>query len=283
MLRRIWWRTRKHVMPQRGMTVQWKGHRFLLFLDDPTCRWLWAGQFKEFEEFESLSSKLLREGDIVFDIGAHYGYAATIFSAAIARHGVVLAVEAAPHTVSRMRKQLTLTERNNVLVVSRAVGARSEIRTMRVSFEGRQDWQCVTSRQPSREIYPDFLSEEILVQVTPLDAIAEEFKCRDPCLVKIDIEGGELPALQGASHLLENANPPWLFVEIHKAAQEKNGFLCTQLLDFIHDYSKSQYISDGAGGFMPLSPEQENYRVENTEYFNLLVRPPHGKYSERPI
>lgn len=32
-----------------------------------------------------------------------------------------------------------------------------------------------------------------------------------------------------------------------------------------------------------LAPEQVSYRVEDTEYFNLLVRPPHGKYSERPI
>ena len=182
---------------------------------------------------------MLREGDIVFDVRAHYGYIATIFSAAIGIQGVVLAVEAAPHTVSRMRKQLALAGRNNVLVVSRAVGARSEIRPMQVSFEGYQNYQRVIFDQPSREVHPNPLTEKILVQVTPLDAIAEEFNCHNPCLVKIDIEGGELLALQGASHILQSGDPPWLFIEIHKIAQEKNGFSYVQLLDFINKYSKS--------------------------------------------
>lgn len=268
-------------MPLSGMTVQWKNHQFLLFLDDPACRWLWLGRFTEFEEIESLSTQVLRKGDRVLDIGAHYGYIATIFSAAVGNDGTVLAVEAAPHTVSRLRRQLVVSKRNNVRVVSRAVGACREVRTMRVSFDGQQNYQCVAFGQPSHNVYPDFLPEEILVQVTSMDDVAEDFQFHMPSLVKIDIEGGELPALQGASNLLQSINPPWLFIEVHKLAQERNGFTCKQLLSFINEYSMSQYISNGSGGFVPLPPEQVLERAETTEYFNLLVRPPRGIFCER--
>ena len=88
--------------------TDWAGQRVLLFLDDPTCRWLWMTGFKEFEDLAVLAPRLLREGDTVFDIGAYYGYVATVFSAAVDSTGRVLAVEAAPHTAARALYTLEL-------------------------------------------------------------------------------------------------------------------------------------------------------------------------------
>jgi FkbM family methyltransferase len=270
-------------MPFKGIKVKWNRYRFLLFLDDPTCRWLWTSNFLEFEELNYVAKKILHEGDIVIDVGAHYGYITTILSTAVGTRGLVIAIEAAPHTVSRLRKQITLFCYKNVIIVPKAIGERSEIRPMLVSFEGRQDYQAVTFGKDKKIPFPYFLAEEIMVRVTSLNIVVNEYKIISPCLVKLDIEGGELPALKGATDLLQSANPPWLFVEINKAAQERNEFSFKQLIDLTQLYSESQYAYEGVKGFVPILAEQVIQRLANTEYLNLLVQPPYGKYKDRQI
>ncbi len=57
--------------------------------------------------------------------------------------------------------------------------------------------------------------------------------------IKIDVEGAELPALQGAQVLLRRADKPMLIVEFEEERQQALGVSCATLAAFLtsHDYA----------------------------------------------
>lgn len=60
-------------------------------------------------------------------------------------------------------------------------------------------------------------TEQITVPITTLDALLAG---RNPCFVKIDVEGAELDVLRGASHTLEQARPLVVFEHQPDAASD---------------------------------------------------------------
>ena len=64
----------------------------------------------------------------------------------------------------------------------------------------------------------------------PLDQICEEENIL-PELLKIDVEGFELPVLQGAERVLQTAN--LLFLEVHPEAIDQLGLSQSSIFEFL--------------------------------------------------
>jgi hypothetical protein len=64
-------------------------------------------------------------------------------------------------------------------------------------------------------------SEGLAVPVKTIDQVAAEFGV--PAFIKIDVEGYELHALQGAQAVLDSQSLKHLFIEIHFALLEARG------------------------------------------------------------
>jgi hypothetical protein len=60
--------------------------------------------------------------------------------------------------------------------------------------------------------------QEIAVEATTLDGACARFG--RPDFIKMDIEGGEVRALRGASHTLRHLRPGWL-IELHGSEAER--------------------------------------------------------------
>jgi FkbM family methyltransferase len=264
------------------LVVSWRGYRFSLFLDDPSyCLSHWYNDFASLHEFDTVSSKIVQTGDVVVDVGANYGYTATIFSRYVGERGKVVAVEAAPHTASRLRKQIELSgSLQNVVIVQAAVGAREGVGRMRVSLSGRQDCQYVAYGDEVILDAREYLDTEIYVPIKTLDQALDQIGVSEPVMVKIDVEGFEGEVLDGAQAILGNQNPPWLLVEIlgfHKQMREQSSY---KLLQKLYAYSEFLYVHD-SGTFHIVTRWGLGDVLNSRAFINVLVRPPRGKFTAR--
>lgn len=149
---------------------------------------------------QSALAKYLRPGAVFYDVGANVGFFTTIGARLVGANGRVYAFEPVPENAAYVRINVRLNHFRNVEVIEKAVSAAS----------GRGDfWQAdysgggaLTSTPPPRDV-----RGTIPVEVVSLDQAVFSGTYAHPSLVKIDVEGAELPVLQGMSRLLRESRP----------------------------------------------------------------------------
>lgn len=146
---------------------------------------------------------LLPEGGVFLDVGAHVGH----YTLRAARKAsVVYAVEPNPSTAKRLRENLALNSLTNVHVIEIAAWdgvGRFGIQRVHESYE----------RDGSNRILP---SENGPIWGAKLDDAMNQFPLRPDRLdlIKIDVEGADLHAIDGMQGLI-GKHQPLLFIEDH--------------------------------------------------------------------
>ncbi len=158
-------------------------------------------------------ARLLRPGDVAFDVGAHVGWVAVQFAHLVGAEGRVVAFEPGSNNLPYLRRNLAAFPQ--AMVVEAAVGAAAGTAELyEESLTGQNNALAAPYHrlQANAALNPAALAVTARrVAVTTLDAAATE--AGDPALVKIDVEGSELAVLQGAAGLLARARPV-LMVEV---------------------------------------------------------------------
>jgi FkbM family methyltransferase len=113
----------------------------------------------------------------------------------------------------------------------KAVASQSGSATMHVSR-----WDVSSSLLPFAQAQHDNfpLTEEAsqeAVETTTLEACIEEHLIKDPALLKLDVQGFELPALQGCGHLLERFR--YVYVEASFIELYVGQALATEVIEFL--------------------------------------------------
>jgi FkbM family methyltransferase len=148
----------------------------------------------------ALLQEHLREGDVFFDLGAHVGYTTAVASALVGPRGQVVAFEPRPINVRCLEKHLRVNRLTNVRLIQACVGDQ----TSRCRFETRTGTGTghVTA------------NGDLEVDMVSLDDLFAGEEIPEPDFLKIDVEGAEVNALEGAKTLLGEARPKVL-VSIH--------------------------------------------------------------------
>ena len=146
----------------------------------------------------ALYAPLVREGDLVFDVGAHLGDRSAAFAALGAR---VVALEPQPRIARWLRRLVGRNDR--IRVRSEAVGRRAGTATLAVSRRYPTVSTLSTAwREGAEAANPGFRGvrwdESVEVPVVTLDALIEAHGT--PGFCKIDVEGLEADVLEGLSH-----------------------------------------------------------------------------------
>jgi FkbM family methyltransferase len=169
-------------------------------------------QLKEAERESAtlrLFTETVRPGMTVLDIGAHLGH----FSLIAAKRGAqVIAFEPNPETLPYLRRNLEANGvTDSVRLVQRAVGAKAGAVTFYTSSDGEQS-----------SLHAHEAAEgAVTVEMTPVD---DETSGLRVDVIKMDVEGAEVAALEGMRRTLAEASPEMLMlVERNPAALRRAG------------------------------------------------------------
>ena len=155
----------------------------------------------------ALVSRRLAPGDVFVDVGANMGYFTLLGSRLVGPAGRVVAFEASPATYAVLRDDLTLNGAGNVRAVNVAVSDRPGTLAL---YAGPADNRGATSLHAERGG-----RYEAHVRAAPLLDLLEPDEGAGVRLVKIDVEGAELPILLDLlDHLAEYPERMEIVVEV---------------------------------------------------------------------
>lgn len=191
-------------------------------------------------ETEDFIVGFLRPGMVFIDVGAHVGKYTLLAARAVGSAGEVHAFEPNPAVFGLLQKNVRLNRLGNVFTNRCAV---SDVEGER-DFEVRKELTICSLRptvgSSTPEGFPGGLSKIVRVPCISLDAYCSS-RFRKPDLVKIDVEGAELPVLRGAQQLLAlpmQSAPVWVF-EYAPANYARFGYGPDELIAFLetHGYA----------------------------------------------
>ena len=172
----------------------------------------WTPRFLAETEHYCYVRKRLLPGQTVLDCGANIGLFTTMMAGCVGDSGAVFAFEPSPVAAADLRRVLVLNQRANVQVVTSAISDKVgsvtfvEVDTPDVRREGSQ----LLALDGRSDGVPN---REIQVSTTTLDIFCSEHHIK-PDLIKIDIEGAELMALDGGQSVIDSYRPV-LVIESH--------------------------------------------------------------------
>jgi FkbM family methyltransferase len=157
----------------------------------------------------------LGRGGVFYDIGANIGFFALLGARFAGPEGHVYAFEPTPDNAAEIRANVALNEDANVTVIEKAVGAAAG--TGRLQVVDDQSWSKLveTGEHPFTERVMD-------IEVVAIDDLVGEL--RPPTLVKIDVEGFELPVLEGMRRTIAE-HAPVIICELHGTHVEFAAFM----------------------------------------------------------
>jgi FkbM family methyltransferase len=203
-------------------------------------------------------------GLVIYDVGAFHGMLTLFFAGRCAR---VVCYEPNEINHARLVENIRLNNLPNVQVRKLGVGAQPGSGTLRYSPE-----MAGGGSLDSNAIAP--VSQG--VQISTLDHDIAAFGLPPPDLIKIDIEGWELEALQGARETLA-AHHPALFLEMHGETMREKRRKASAIVAFLCDagYTDIVHVETGATitpGDETVAAEGHLYCLCPTNTSSLLVK-----------
>ena len=180
----------------------------------------------------------LRPGMTFVDVGANVGQYSLIASERVGPTGRVHAFEPHPTMFEVLRRNLDRNGCTNVVVQSAAVGAADGVAVLAI---GRTSNYGATSLATG-----SFGGKDVLVPMVSLDSYCAQCAIERIDVMKIDIEGAELPALEGARAMLRASKDLVIVIEVSEVLPIRLGLPPTGVLDFLRDMGFCFYrFADG--------------------------------------
>ena len=194
------------------------------------------------KELVGFCSRCLR-GGIFIDIGANVGaYALSLYPFA----SQVYAFEASRRNIRILKSNLKRNSIKNITVLHRAVhNTNNETAALYIDKKetcGGQD-----------SMYRKGGSVENVKTIT-IDSFCDDNKIENVAVIKIDIEGNELKALQGARKTI-NRFKPVLICEFNAWTAKQAGFSVKELYDFILSFGYKSFVLKRG---IPISFDEHN-------------------------
>ncbi|MGE0132661.1 MAG: FkbM family methyltransferase [Blastocatellales bacterium] len=151
----------------------------------------WLGSY-EYDQ-RLLFERLVTEGSVVFDVGAHVGFYTLLAATLVGPRGRVYSFEPALANIHFLKAHLRLNRITNVTVIEKAVSDREG--TARF-VEG-----------PSSAMGHFAEQGGVAAPTVSMDDLFLRGEVPAPDFIKIDVESAEWLALKGAEHLLRRTRP----------------------------------------------------------------------------
>jgi len=202
------WRQRPRLRERGAVRSLYEWH-------DGRRMWLASDRYLEREIIETGSfepsgtavvRRLVKPGDVVFDVGANVGYYTVLMAKLVGEGGRVVAFEPTAHYRSVLERNVQVNELTNVVVLPH--GLSSTVTSARAHIgESSATLHWVADSEPSA-------SEDVLLR--PLDDVVSGLGIARLDFIKIDVDGHEPAILQGAWNTLARFDPVVFFEVSHE-------------------------------------------------------------------
>jgi len=206
----------------------------------------------EFERAETrFVGRFLREGMTVLDVGAHHGLYTLLASVAVGPSGKVVAFEPSPREQKQLRDNVRLNRCRNVRIEPVAVGS-SRGRANLFLVQGSEDY-CNSLRPPA--VKADTVGVSVAVET--LDDFLRENRIPRVDFLKVDVEGGELEVLRGASKLLASELRPVIMCETAEIRTAPWGYSAREIVGALEQLQYVWFSIRPDGTLSELMPEED--------------------------
>ena len=164
----------------------------------------------------NIFKEVVKEGDVVLDLGANLGYYSLLASKLVGKQGKVYAFEPEPRNYRLLCQNIELNGYENIVPFQKAVSDQSAKVRLALSNE---DSGAHTIREHTGS---DEYQDSVEVEAVKLDEFFAD-KTRRVNVVKMDVEGSEPKAFVGMERIMSENKDLKIFVEFFPALLQEAG------------------------------------------------------------
>ncbi len=210
--------------------VEVEGHKMYL---DPLDS-LRISIYKSYEELETkLVKDIVKNGNVVVDIGANIGYYTLLFAKLVGEKGKVFAFEPEPNNFDLLKKNIEINGYKNINLINKAVSNKSGKIKLYLNDVNTSCHSLIAENPNNQYIEIDSIK---------LDDFFEINQKID--FIKIDVEGAELESLKGMSNLLNQNNDTKILLEFNPSMLKSFGVTPQEYLNLLMDFNFKIYELD---------------------------------------
>ena len=206
-----------------------------------------------------LLTKLIKGGDIAFDVGANFGWYSCHLAQLVGKAGEVHIFEPT-NAIDELKSNLTLNRLESRCVLNQvALGEKEGTETLFIPEKLGTAFASLREHSYGR-------TRKIRVPVQKLDDYVTANRVRDVNFMKTDVEGAEYLVLKGAENVL-NQYSPVIMLEIDKPHTECFGYSPEELISYLGDlgYHLFEIDKDKFGSVKKVS------EFDSTDNYNFLA------------
>jgi FkbM family methyltransferase len=192
----------------------------------------------------------VRPGATVLDIGANIGYFTLVAARQSGASGRVYAFEPGPENFQVLARNIEINKFRNVTAVPKAVGDRSEIRELVLGEDSDQHSLFGPPMVPR--------TGAVAVECLALDGFLQD---STPDVIKLDVEGNELFALEGMRGILGKSEHLVMFVELNPVCLRQANMEPEDLISKLHGFGFEIHIIDENLRSLNLLPDDYLRRI----------------------
>ena len=188
--------------------------------------------FDDQSELKLINKMSEKNQVFLIDCGCNYGFY-SFYTASLSDQNSVIAIEASLATAQDFEKNINLNKFNNIVLKNSAI---SDTDNIIVNFnESKNDWE-------SSLVHNEFDEKKVnKIKTQKIDTIIKDQKLDDySLLIKLDIEGHELQALEGAKNTIKKYNPI-IIMELSTYIFNKNDRSLDSFKFFLTEFDYSIY------------------------------------------
>ncbi len=166
---------------------------------------------------EFLLSKLVRPGDVIFDIGANHGQLSCFLALACGVKGKIVAFEPVWRVYERMCERLQNEFLLRAPIITIPLGLSDQAQVVQIHYPESEWGDCLATIAPLESIQNNNTHapmRTLKCGVITLDMFMDTTNIQQPNLVKTDVEGAECKVFIGGKSVFEKQPQPILFTEL---------------------------------------------------------------------
>lgn len=178
------------------------------------------------EKSMMLFKKIIQPNDSIAEVGGHIGFISLWFNELSKNHGEVFVFEPGSNNLPYIRKNIKKTPR--IILIEKAIGSEVGIINFyedNLTGQNNSIVKDFDGYKANSEF--SFVESKIEEKSVPLTTIDHELNAKKIDFIKIDIEGGEYPAILGAKKTI-SANHPAMMIEIQANENELYEYLTNE-------------------------------------------------------